>query len=495
MRVAPARAAGDRARALTALHPPARPPRPRTHPAAPAAQLAPKNRELSPFDITQILMRAGLMQPQFLLILASRGCQLIEPPFKAQARIYEPRQGDGGGWGGGEGAAGGGSPLAHGFHPSVPAELLRKLGSPQQQGGGWGSPLAGAGGAHHHGGGGGAPPGQLPPHPGQPQQPGVASAPPSAAPRARSPSHLRAAVAVLPPPSPSEGGGGGGSSSPSPSPSPGGGGGGGAPTGGGSGASVVSTEGGASIAPLPSSASSSATTAVATAARAAAAHARAVSQAPPGTPMYRRPSSAELASVCFAPEMLESGIAFMHRPIVTQISRWDRLKGWVPLLRAWVDLKTRPDHWVAALAQEGAQLQPPPAAPGAAGGGSGGGAAVEGGSSTLSGEGGGGERGDAPSPSADATEAGAHGGGALPAGFTMPPLDSDRHRRMLRNACLVLAGPDPRAIADDPEGLEVRGGGGGGVGVVSRRPPSSRPPVPFPPPPLHPSSPRRCCRS
>ena len=25
----------------------------------------------------------------------------------------------------------------------------------------------------------------------------------------------------------------------------------------------------------------------------------------------------------------------------------------------------------------------------------------------------------------------------------------------LRNACLVLAGPDPRAIADDPEGLEV----------------------------------------
>lgn len=33
--------------------------------------------------------------------------------------------------------------------------------------------------------------------------------------------------------------------------------------------------------------------------------------------------------------------------------------------------------------------------------------------------------------------------------------DRDKHRRMLRNACLVLAGPDPRAIADDPEGLEV----------------------------------------
>ena len=72
-------------------------------------------------------------------------------------------------------------------------------------------------------------------------------------------------------------------------------------------------------------------------------------------------------------------IGLLERPIVTQISRWDRLKGFAPLLEAFVHLKT-------ALTERKAD----------------------------------------------------------PA-----------HRRRLDTARLVMAGPDPTAVADDPEGLEV----------------------------------------
>ena len=73
-----------------------------------------------------------------------------------------------------------------------------------------------------------------------------------------------------------------------------------------------------------------------------------------------------------------------------QISRWDRLKGWRSLLEGWVLLKTHAEEFCDQLAC----LTP---------------------SETYS-------------------------------------HDTEKHLRMIRNSVLVLAGPEPKAIADDPEG-------------------------------------------
>jgi trehalose synthase len=75
----------------------------------------------------------------------------------------------------------------------------------------------------------------------------------------------------------------------------------------------------------------------------------------------------------------ETDIGIPFRPIVTQISRWDRLKGFEPLLEGFVHMKQSIGHRDV----------------------------------------------------------------------------SDRHRRRLANVRLVLAGPDPSAVADDPEAQEV----------------------------------------
>ena len=72
-------------------------------------------------------------------------------------------------------------------------------------------------------------------------------------------------------------------------------------------------------------------------------------------------------------------IGLLYRPIVTQISRWDRLKGFVPLLDAFVKLKSR----------------------------------------------------------------------------TSTKNDDPLHERRIEIVRLVLAGPDPASVADDPEGLDV----------------------------------------
>jgi trehalose synthase len=85
----------------------------------------------------------------------------------------------------------------------------------------------------------------------------------------------------------------------------------------------------------------------------------------------------------FAPADHSDGIGILFRPIVAQISRWDRLKGFKPLLDGFVHLKRQ-------LASQ-------------------------------------------------------------PNGY------SERHRRRLELTRLVLAGPDPDAVADDPEGCEVLG--------------------------------------
>jgi trehalose synthase len=83
----------------------------------------------------------------------------------------------------------------------------------------------------------------------------------------------------------------------------------------------------------------------------------------------------------FGPAAEPHGIDLLYRPIVTQISRWDRLKGFGPLMEGFLALKTRLD--------EGA-------------------------------------------------------------GHSSP-----RQRRQLQILRLVLAGPDPSSIQDDPEAQEV----------------------------------------
>jgi trehalose synthase len=81
----------------------------------------------------------------------------------------------------------------------------------------------------------------------------------------------------------------------------------------------------------------------------------------------------------FAPMDEETEIGIPYRPIVTQISRWDRLKGFEPLLEAFVRLKQ-----------------------------------------------------------------------SIPSRESSP-----RHRRRLNHVRLVLAGPEPAAVADDPEARDV----------------------------------------
>lgn len=82
----------------------------------------------------------------------------------------------------------------------------------------------------------------------------------------------------------------------------------------------------------------------------------------------------------FAPATEPEGLGLLYRPILTEVSRWDRLKGFEPLLEGFNRLKTH------------IRLKLDP---------------------------------------------------------------SDLHRRRLDLVRLVLAGPDPASIQDDPEGLEV----------------------------------------
>jgi len=82
----------------------------------------------------------------------------------------------------------------------------------------------------------------------------------------------------------------------------------------------------------------------------------------------------------WSPANAQDDIGLLSRPIVTQVSRWDRLKGWVPLMRAFARMKRR------MFETDG-----------------------------------------------------------------MDPLQ----KRRLEIVRLVLAGPDPESIQDDPEGQEV----------------------------------------
>ena len=100
------------------------------------------------------------------------------------------------------------------------------------------------------------------------------------------------------------------------------------------------------------------------------------------TPRWRQPARRLLPNGEFAAADANGDIGLLSRPIVTQISRWDRLKGFAPLLEAFALLKRR------------------------------------------------------------------LGEGAYDDG---PPL----RRRRVELVRLVMAGPDPASIPDDPEALEV----------------------------------------
>lgn len=108
----------------------------------------------------------------------------------------------------------------------------------------------------------------------------------------------------------------------------------------------------------------------------------AVAPSPVLTPMYHQVAMRLQLHGEFGPANMAEDIGLLSRPIVTQVSRWDRLKGWAPLLEAFVCLKERARH-------EG------------------------------------------------------HGN-----------VTHDRRLELVR---LVLAGPDPGSVADDPESQKVLG--------------------------------------
>lgn len=65
----------------------------------------------------------------------------------------------------------------------------------------------------------------------------------------------------------------------------------------------------------------------------------AMSPGPVLTPPFERVAERLQPNGTFAPGNLAEDIGLLHRPIVTQISRWDRLKGFAPLLSAFELLK------------------------------------------------------------------------------------------------------------------------------------------------------------
>jgi trehalose synthase len=59
------------------------------------------------------------------------------------------------------------------------------------------------------------------------------------------------------------------------------------------------------------------------------------------TPAFSEPAKRLQPNGRFEPAVAHEDVGVLFRPTVTQISRWDRLKGWRPLLDAFVQLKRR----------------------------------------------------------------------------------------------------------------------------------------------------------
>ena len=98
-------------------------------------------------------------------------------------------------------------------------------------------------------------------------------------------------------------------------------------------------------------------------------------------PDYATPAQRLQRDGSFAPATRPEDFGLLHRPIITEVSRWDRLKGFAPLLQGFARMKSRD--------------------------------------------------------------------------FVDRDAVSTDHRRRLALSRLVLAGPDPDSVADDPEGQEV----------------------------------------
>jgi trehalose synthase len=107
----------------------------------------------------------------------------------------------------------------------------------------------------------------------------------------------------------------------------------------------------------------------------------AVGPGPVVQPPFRHVAQRLQADGNWSPAVLPADMGLLIRPTVTQISRWDRLKGWLPLMQGFVQLKER----------------------------------------------------------------------MYTSYRSRPALE----RRRLAQARLVMAGPDPVSISDDPEGLDV----------------------------------------
>jgi trehalose synthase len=103
-----------------------------------------------------------------------------------------------------------------------------------------------------------------------------------------------------------------------------------------------------------------------------------IPQEPPLAPMFSRPAERLQPNGTFQPATIPEDLGILYHPTIMEVSRWDRLKGWVPLVEGFVKLKQS----VASMA-------------------------------------------------------------------------ASPHRRMLERARLLLAGPEPAAVKDDPEAVEV----------------------------------------
>lgn len=125
----------------------------------------------------------------------------------------------------------------------------------------------------------------------------------------------------------------------------------------------------------------------------------------------------------YAPATDPADFGLLFRPIVCQISRWDRLKGFVPLLEGFARLKT-----ANRAGAETAELDTTTDASGA---------------------------GEA---NADGTSTGTTGPDSIAPEATGDDDGTVRdaaHRERIENARLALVGPDPSSVADDPEGREA----------------------------------------
>ncbi|RJQ63316.1 MAG: glycosyltransferase [Desulfobacteraceae bacterium] len=75
------------------------------------------------------------------------------------------------------------------------------------------------------------------------------------------------------------------------------------------------------------------------------------------TPPWRHQAMRLQPDGRFAAANTANGMGLLYRPIVTQISRWDRLKGWEPLLKAFLRLKKRAPEYETKNARHKQRLE------------------------------------------------------------------------------------------------------------------------------------------